>query len=105
MPRLFISFFGRNETVGAEADQIGSAAFYKRGAHRGVVLRTVELQKRALHAFFFGIRSNVDRLHRERIETGVKHHRGSGARRRIKVLHLLRRDLQLTGNVVFDEFF
>ena len=99
MPRLFIPFFGRDETVGAEADQIGSAAFYKRPAG------TVELQKRALHALFSGIRRNKDRLHRERIETGVKHHRGSGARRRIKVLHLLRRDLQLTGNVVFDEFF
>ena len=105
MPRLFIPFFGRNETVGAEADQIGPAVFYKRPAYIFVILRTVELQKRALHAFFPGIRRNKDRLHRERIETGVKHHRGSGVRRRIKVLHLLRRDLQLTGNVVFDEFF
>ena len=105
MPRLFIPFFGRNETVGTEADQICPSAFYKRPSYLFAVLRTVELQKRALHALFSGIRSNKDRPHRERIENGVKHHRGSGARRRIKVLHLLRCGLQLTGNVVLDEFF
>ena len=51
MPRLFIPFFGRNETVVTEADQIGSAAFYKRPAYIFVILRTVELQKRAVCVF------------------------------------------------------
>lgn len=67
--------FGADQAVGTVADEVLATCFAECFTHQRGVLRAVELQKRALQLLFVIVGGNVDRLHVQRVDSGVEHDR------------------------------
>lgn len=96
--RFFIVALWRirlDQTLWPGPDQILATRFDERLFDDVVVFRIRILHERPLLELFLKRLGHVHRLHVARIQTGVVHARRQRARRRIKVLHLLWRVVDL----------
>ena len=79
-----------DQTVLAIPNQVFPAGGFQRLDNKPSFFRPAPLQQGPLHGLLVECLGHIHRLHCPRVDSGIVHAGGEGARRRVKILHLLR---------------